>query len=101
VLSSSYPLVRASDVLITDELMRRGGAAPDYAREKRAIEELAERMVDQPGELLPRLVGLALELCEAGSAGVSVLEGDRFRWIGPSWPASPGALCAWCSPTTG
>jgi hypothetical protein len=30
--------------------MRRGSAVPDYAREKRAIEELAEQMVDQPGE---------------------------------------------------
>jgi two-component sensor histidine kinase len=74
--------ISASDVTITEELTRRGSAIPDYVREKKAIEELAEQMVDQPGELLPRLVALALELCRASSAGVSVLEGDRFRWLG-------------------
>jgi two-component sensor histidine kinase len=82
VLSSSCPLLRESDLVITDELMGRGSATPDYLREKRAIEELSEQMVDQPGELLPRLVDLALEFCGASSAGVSVLEGDRFRWLG-------------------
>jgi two-component sensor histidine kinase len=76
------PPTRALDVTITEELTRRGSAAPDYVREKEAIEELAEQMVDRPSELLPRLVGLGLELCRAASAGVSVLEGDRFRWLG-------------------
>jgi hypothetical protein len=76
------PPTRVSVVNITEQLVRRGSALPDYAREKEAIEELAEQMVDQPVELLPRLVGLALELCGASSAGVSVLEGDRFRWLG-------------------
>ncbi|MBV9052871.1 MAG: GAF domain-containing protein [Hyphomicrobiales bacterium] len=75
------PSPRASDVIITDELMRRGGAMPDYLREKKAIEELVERLMDRPSELVPRLVGLALELCQASSAGVSILEGDRFRWL--------------------
>ncbi|MBV9751839.1 MAG: hypothetical protein JO188_04900 [Hyphomicrobiales bacterium] len=75
------PSPRASDVIITDKLMRRGSAMPDYLREKKAIEELVERMMDRPSELVPRLVGLALELCQASSAGVSILEGDRFRWL--------------------
>jgi two-component sensor histidine kinase len=76
------PPIGASNVTITEQLMRRGSAIPDYAREKNAIQQLAEQLVDQPGELLPRLVALALELCRASSAGVSVLEGDRFRWLG-------------------
>ena len=76
------PGLSAADVTITDELARRGSDLPNYLREKRAIEELAEQMVDKPGELVPRLVDLALELCGASSAGVSVLEGSRFRWLG-------------------
>jgi two-component sensor histidine kinase len=71
-----------ADVTITQELARRGSKLPDYLREKEAIAELAEQMVDQPAELVPRLVDLALELCRASSAGVSVLEGDRFRRLG-------------------
>ena len=72
----------ASSVNITEELGRRSQNAPNYMREKTAIQELAERMIDQPGELVPRLVALALEFCAASSAGVSVLEGDHFRWLG-------------------
>jgi two-component sensor histidine kinase len=81
-LPSTTEQIAASDVTITDELARRRSDAPNYLREKRAIEELADQMVDQPGELVPRLVSLALELCGASSGGVSVLEGDRFRWLG-------------------
>jgi two-component sensor histidine kinase len=76
------PPTRASDVTITEELQRRGDAVPDFVREKEAIADLADKMVNQPSELVPQLVNLGLELCEAASAGVSVLEDGRFRWLG-------------------
>lgn len=71
-----------AQVFITDELLRRAAPAPDYLQEKLAIQELARHMADRPAEVLPRLVKLAMEICGADSAGVSVLEGQEFRWFG-------------------
>jgi two-component sensor histidine kinase len=71
-------------VIATDELLRRPPTNPDYLREKLAIQDLAHRMAERPGEVIPRLVALAMEICDGASAGVSVLDSDtnRFRWLG-------------------
>jgi two-component sensor histidine kinase len=74
-----------SDVLITDELWDRPPAKTDYLREKLALQDLALQMADHPAEVLPRLVALAMELCEATSAGMSLYEAQPgspgvFRW---------------------
>ncbi len=78
-------------VIITDELPRRPPAKPDYLREKLAIQDLAHQMADRPTEIIPRLVALAMDICDGISAGVSVLdpETNRFRWVGVQ-----GALAA-------
>jgi len=72
-----------AEVFITDQLQQRFAPAPDYLREKLAIQDLANQMTDHPGEILPRLVQLAMELCGADSAGISVLEAEaaQFRWF--------------------
>lgn len=74
----------AADVDISGELARRQVPAPDHLREKLAIQDLANRMASDAGHVLPRLTDLALQLCDADSSGVSVLEGDEFRWQGLS-----------------
>lgn len=71
-----------AQVFITDELSRRPPSVPNYTRQKLGIQELAGKMADRPDELLPHLVELALDICDADSAGVSVLEGPVFRWLG-------------------
>lgn len=71
-----------AEVFITEQLDLRPASAPDYNREKLAIQDLATLMADHHGDLLPRLVQLAMEMCEADSAGVSVLESQVFRWLG-------------------
>ncbi len=93
------------DVLITKELARRESRPPDYAAENRAINELAREIANSPQTLLQRLVNLALELCGAGSAGVSILEleeaGSFFRWhaIAGEWaPHAWGTLPRFASP---
>jgi len=72
------------DVLITTELSHRPAREPDYRAENRALTLLAQAMPQSPQALLDRLVQVALELCEAGSAGISLLvpaaEGEQFRW---------------------
>ena len=76
--STDYPL---SDIIISHELLLRTGQ-PDYLREKLALQDLAQHMSEQPSELLPRLVNLAMEACDSDSAGISVLRGDQFHWLG-------------------
>ena len=71
-----------AEVFITDELLNRATPEPDYLREKLAIQDLAHQMADHPAEVLPRLVALAMQICDADLAGVSVLDGAVFRWLG-------------------
>jgi hypothetical protein len=86
-----------AEVFITDELQRRLAPAPDYLREKLAIQDLANHMTDRPGEILPRLVQMAMEFCGAESAGISVLKPEtaQFRWL-----ALTGVLSAFEGATT-
>ena len=71
-------------VLITAELARRATHAPDFAAENRALAALATEMANQPHRVLQKLAELVIELCDADSAGVSILEaggaGEAFRW---------------------
>ncbi len=73
------------EVLITDELSHRPARPPDYEAESRALVELAGAMVDSPQSILQMLVGMALDLCNAQTAGISLLESsdtgeEIFRW---------------------
>lgn len=72
------------DVLITAELARRLTRVPDHAAENRALAALAEEMAHRPHRVLQRVAELAMDLCRADSAGISVLEpgGEKgiFRW---------------------
>ena len=69
-------------VFITGRLADRQAAAPDFLREKLAIQNLAEVMSDHPDEVLQRLVKLGMEICDAHSAGISIFEPEagQFRW---------------------
>jgi two-component sensor histidine kinase len=86
-----YPSEPIAGVIITDELLCRPPAKPDHLRDMQAIQDLAQQMADRPTEIIPRLVTLAMEICDGVSAGVSVLdpETNRFRWLGVQ-----GALAA-------
>lgn len=73
-------------IIATEQLLSRPARVPNYQAENQALHRLARLMVEAPRSLLQTLVHLALDLCQAGSAGVSRLEtlpdGDaRFRWV--------------------
>src|SRR5690606_29351783 len=75
-----------TDVLITDELMRRPPRRADHEAENRALRQLARNMAGRPDALLQKLVHIALELCRAGTAGVSLLQKNAdgqqmFVWV--------------------
>ncbi len=90
---STHPVGEFDDVLITAELARRPFRAPDCAAESRALGMLAQEMATNPAGVLQKCAELALELCQAESAGVSILElgGENglFRW-----QAAAGAVAA-------
>jgi len=71
-------------VICNDELDRRPSRAPDRAGERRGLQLLRQELAGTPRRVLQRLAEIALELCSAQSAGVSLLEqdGERrfFRW---------------------
>lgn len=79
-----------SSVFASDVLEHRPGRAPDLAAENRVLLRLAETMARAPERLLQELVDELRELCNAGSAGLSLLESaddDRepyFRWVATS-----------------
>ena len=83
------------DVLITQELAHRSPRTPNLQAETDALHTLARQLAEQSQTMLKTLVTVALELCGAGSAGVSLLEvtpnGEEvFRWV-----ALAGALEAY------
>ena len=84
VIQQMLPKLTIADVFITHELDRRAPKKINYLQEKLALQDLAARMVDQPEDVLPRFVDLALEMTGGVSAGLSLYEGNPapgvFRW---------------------
>ena len=74
-------------VLSTAELNKRPSRAPDHATECNALMALAEQLAASPDGILQKLTDIALTLCRAHSAGVSLLEADGKRFY---WPAISG-----------
>jgi PAS domain S-box-containing protein len=66
------------------ELDNRPSRPPDYEAESRALVALSRELATSPGNILQKLAETALTLCNAHSAGLSLLEdGDgrtRFHW---------------------
>ena len=91
--------VTLEDILVTGELRRRLAHDPDYPAEIAALHMLARCLAAQPDAMLARLLETALALCDAGSAGLSLLEhsatGELFRW-----PHLAGALASYAGGST-
>jgi signal transduction histidine kinase len=68
------------EVDIRGELDARPCRVPDYEAEDRAFATLAREMSEKPGNMLQKLAEVAVDLCGCGTAGISVLDGDVFRW---------------------
>lgn len=86
------PNGRASldSVLSTAELQVRPVRSPDYQGESRALVSLAQELATAPETVLQKLAETALEICRAGSSGVSLLS-DEDGGKSFYWPAIAGA----------
>lgn len=91
--------INPADVVITESLRERPRRQPDLSAEIHALTSLASAIATTPDTLPQRLVDTALELCGAGSAGLSLLEsgdqGEIFRWV-----AMGGAYAGFVGGTT-
>ena len=74
------PPVTFADVDIRAELSTRPARVPDYEAEQLGFSALASELADNPRNMLQKLVEAAAELCGAHTAGISLLEGEVFRW---------------------
>ena len=77
-------------VLITDEVLRRSPRAPDYELESHAHCVLVETLASTPEQILQCLAQEVMKVCNAGSAGISLLnklDGEQTF----VWPAVVGA----------
>ncbi len=72
------------DIVATSELLSRTARSPDYKAENHALTALIEVMSSSPDTVLQTLADTALQLCRAGSAGISIDESETgeqvFRW---------------------
>jgi signal transduction histidine kinase len=73
------------DILVTQKLRSRRHRKPNSYQENLALHSLARVMANSPDKLIDTLLEIALELCCAGSAGLSLMEilpdGEQvFRW---------------------
>jgi signal transduction histidine kinase len=76
---------RLEDILITEKLKSRRRRKANSHYENVAVYALARVMATAPDELVDTLLRMALELCSAGSAGLSLVEttpegAQVFRW---------------------
>ncbi|MBD1848966.1 ATP-binding protein [Leptolyngbya sp. ST-U4] len=77
--------ITLNDILITEELFQRSPRLPNLQAENQAMRSLVQQMARDSESLMQILVETALELCQAGTAGISLLETtadgeETFRW---------------------
>jgi signal transduction histidine kinase/ActR/RegA family two-component response regulator len=92
--------ITGDELLITEALYNRPAQRRDLAREIEAINDLARDMVRQPDALQRRFVELALDLCRAGSAGISMLEEGQHGQTLFRWTALAGEFAPYLGGTT-
>jgi len=78
-----------------------GSRSPDYQAETRTLVWLAEGLARQPREIFRRLAEAVMKLTPSQSAGISLLDGDRFVWpaVAGDWePFTWGGMPRGASP---
>jgi signal transduction histidine kinase len=78
--SVDRPTTTFADVDIRHELRTRPRRSPNYEQENRALAILAREMASNPRNMLQKLVEVAHDLCGADTSGISLLDGEVFRW---------------------
>ena len=86
-LFENHPAVGLDSIILTPVLSARPTRAPNHVAENDALMALAEKLATSPNEVLQKLAETALALCQAQTAGISLLQSDGERFY---WPALAG-----------
>ena len=81
-----------ADVFITDQLLLRPERAPNLRAEVAGFCELSQILAADPRRAVRRFMEIAMRLCDAGSAGLSLLRTDHSGQEAFHWEAISGAL---------
>src|SRR5258708_19586740 len=95
--SSAADRARSAGTLVTPALGTRAHRPPDFAAESESMHRLARALTSSDGAMLQTLSDMALDLCEAGSAGIALLE--RGTDGAPVFPSV--AVSGECFPAVG
>jgi signal transduction histidine kinase len=79
-LSAESPPASFQDVDVRRELSVRVPRGRNHEHERDALVVLAREMSANPRNMLQKLVELAVDLCSAPTAGISLLDGVAVRW---------------------
>jgi signal transduction histidine kinase len=80
LISAESPPASLQDVDIRRELSVRAPRGRNHEHELDALVVLAGEMSANPRNILQKLVELAVDLCSAQTAGISLLDGAEVRW---------------------
>jgi signal transduction histidine kinase len=72
---------KLNDVVVNAELRRRSSRPPDYKAERDALMVLSHTMADAPQLILEKIAEMALNLCRAETAGISLLENHGRHFV--------------------
>ena len=79
--------VELDSVIVTAQLNQRAFRAPDLQAENALIVNLVAEMAKSPEDIFHRLTETVLKLCDAQSAGISLLDKEHKGFY---WPAIAG-----------
>jgi two-component sensor histidine kinase len=86
---------RPSDLFITAAALPRHTVPPNPQAEAVAFRELSKVLADDPSLALRHLLEIARHLCDAGTAGLSLLRHDQAGQPIVHWEAVSGALASY------
>jgi GAF domain-containing protein len=89
ITTSPAPACSLESVIATDELSRRSSRIANKAAESQAELELTLELARSPQDFFQKLANTVLKLTPADSAGVSILDEVKGRFV---WPAVAGGL---------
>ncbi|MEZ0391578.1 MAG: ATP-binding protein [Pseudobdellovibrionaceae bacterium] len=81
-LRNSSVQISLDEVIATFELQKRKSKPANYEAEAQGFRELGECLALATDDILQKLTDVALRLCQAHSAGISLVDpdGQNFRW---------------------
>lgn len=75
-----------NDILITDQLLQRSPRPPNWESENQSLRDLGRQLMQPTQKLLKHFTKIAQDLCQAGTAGISLIEAtpsgeEMYRWV--------------------